>query len=295
MTRKKYVKRGKFGSRVRTTESTKQLAVYQNPFSVATQQPKIPDGQRNFTLGTSFRSQISVTTTTGNVMIALFPGVQTFGAIWNTLANDTVPTGNPNQLLMRPQASGGLDAAVNDKIKFETKELEGWRCVSAGLKVKCINNSLSNDGMFQAIRLRQCNWSETLRALTGHYPRLTWPPISEWSNDPTYVSGELKRINKHSFQLAVENNDHPFIAWDEDGMMQLPDGFPYIYDTSYDIVLVHIKGSVETKLMLDGFFNNEQTFRAGTQLNYYQTQTLQIAPAQLAAIQNRMKYKTRKA
>ena len=42
------------------TTAMRELAVYLNPFSMATQQPRIPDGARNFSLGLSHRGQNNI-------------------------------------------------------------------------------------------------------------------------------------------------------------------------------------------------------------------------------------------
>lgn len=294
---KSYTKKGRYGSSPAKTESSKQLAVYQNPFSVATQQPKIPDGQRNFSLGTSFRSQISVIGT--DIFVALFPGVHTFAAVYNTAGSIPNWSTQPTYYMTRPQSSGEITVTELDGgkkvVSFVDKALEAWRCVSAGIKIKCINNSLNNEGMYQAIRLRQCHDSPSAAYDgEGHHPKFNAiPPLSTWSNDPTYVSGMLSKIHLKSFQLAPENPLHDFIPWDEMGASETEHSV--LYDTSYDVVLIKISGGPSTKVLMDGFFNQEQTFRANSQLNYYQTQTMQVAPATLQTVQNKIKYKCRRA
>lgn len=291
------------GARTGSTEAAKQLAVYLNPFSVATQQPKIPDGSKNFSLGSSFRSQNAFTFTAENTYctIAVIPTVCTFALYDNHdgaagLVVDPF-SANTSACFSKPDAIG-LPTGTSNACSFNTPDLESWRMVSAGVKVSCINNSLGNDGHWQAIRLRQCQlMSAALKTGEGLVPDFdSYPAITTWANDPTYSSGRLKDIGKKSFMLA-QNGEHHWRDWTQPGVLDLTirAQAPWWFDDSFDVVLIRISGSPGTKILINAFGNYEQTFNSESPLNYYMTQTMQVSPATLQRVQNKKKYMTRKA
>lgn len=275
-------------------EAMKQLAVYKNPYSAATQLPKIPDGSRNFSLGASFRAQNTVNS--ASCFVVLVPGVHTMG--YAIPGGDNYPEITAGQALafVRPQPAAPAPGAVAGEMMLGLSEMEAWRLVSAGMKIRTINNDQQNDGHYQAIRLRHCHNSATLVDNGGHFPVMhnQVPAVSTWPNDPSYSSGRIKDLVSKDFMLAPENPEHPFIDWAEPVTLE-GRGYETLYDVSFDIIVVKLVGITATNLLIDMYANYEASFRSNTQLNYYQTQTLQVKPAVLSATQNMIKLKRRKA
>lgn len=300
-----YRKGRKGGSRTGATESSKQLAVYINPFSVATQQPKIPDGSKNFSLGSSFRSQSVLTMDAANqyATIIVYPACSSFGAAMvhaaaaGQIATPFTQAGVNNVTFFSVSTEMGLPTGAPGDVDFQMPELESWRMVSAGIKISCINNSLANDGYWQAIRLRQCQVTTGLVGDgEGIMPNLTsYPPVTGWPNDPTFSSGRLRDIGKKSFMLA-QNGEHHWRDWGTGNLnVEIDENAHYWFDDSLDIIIIRISAAANTQLLINGFGNYEHAWNSDTMLNHYMTQTMQVSPATLQQAQNKKKYLTRKA
>lgn len=311
--KKSYSRKGKsktFGSSPKTTEAAKQLAVYVNPFSVATQQPKIPDGARNHSLGVSYRYSTALTLT--DVLpacyVALVPGLTTtliYRAIEST--DNAWPFINvgADEIVYhtKPQSWGHVFATDGNRVEpfYSNPSVEAWRCVSQGLKIRTTNNALTDQGFWQAIRFRHCNVPSKIRVRmdgtgTGYFPM--WenkvPVVAEWPNDPSYMSGTLRQLSSKSFMLATEDNKHKFISMPTTGEHQEIVQYDQLYDTSFDTILIKITGAENTNLLFESFSNQESTWNAASELNAYQTQTAQVAPATLTQVFNKKKYLTKK-
>lgn len=136
-----------------------------------------------------------------------------------------------------------------------------YRMVSAGMRLTCINAADSNNGWFEAIRIRPSWSTEGTKA----YPNNADPKLatafalsvdpnrweegvlvqSNWSNDPSYVTGRLRDLGRHTFYLQnfkgrrfqrwpAQVNEDAFDDYEEQ-----PCGF----DPNFDVVAVRVFSS----------------------------------------------------
>lgn len=262
-----------------SSSATKELMVYQNPYSSKTQQPKIPDGSRNYSLGVSFRGQLSVTGKDILIMLTPTLTVQGWyskddGSTWAPIA-----TNNP---------SGIKRDETNNLWKMEaTADMEAWRMVSCGLKVKNINNYNANDGYWKAIRYRPCSDYGYVTAYpTPVFPGDIW---GDWANDPSFSSGRVKDLHKKDFILAVENDEHKWSLMESSASADLK--AEDLADFNHDIILIRLSGQAESHFILDSYYNYELTFRDSSTLNKFQTRGLQVLPKTLALVQQKKRRK----
>lgn len=232
----------------------KELAVYINPYSVATQQPRIPDGSRNHSLGVSFRAHF-LSAGTGQKYIFLFAGKNCFGGTGSLTAMDAFAT---------PPTYAAGDSSM-----------EAWRGVSFGMKVRNTNATDANGGSWSAIRLRSCEFQVTESQLT--IPSATGVnSLGNWANDPSFSSGRLRDIDKQDFILATENDEHLWVDND-------PIDAKNRQDRSFDIICLQV--SEGANIMIDFFANYEKTFRATSEVNMYQLKSHHVLPSVMASAQ----------
>lgn len=214
-------------------QAMRQLQVYRYPFSVATSQPKIPDGCNTQTLGIKLQKQYKATSDA--VLFVLLP---VYGSLlrikFKDLENDDV------RVVHNVRHDDGIKpfemAEDGGNIAFtHVDAYSAYRLVSAGLRLKLISNDNENDGYWEAIRFN-------LNELSGHYhlSTLTDPadaqgdvPIgaeehigtfhvldsflnhlfnkSNWLNNPTYQMGKLKSLSQFEFRLSPQVEEHEFI------------------------------------------------------------------------------------
>jgi len=239
-------------------QAMQELAVYKCPFSVQTQQPRIPDGSRNHSLGASCRTHFgSLTGATGAGYIILFPG-------WNAHGACTNAAKAPTDALQAKCLSGGDTAAT----PFGAL-MEAYRGVSFGMKIRNVSSSMENGGTWQAIRVRPC-----AIATEGVVPATAVPGIATWANDPSFSSGRLRDIDKKDFILATENDEHLWLNKDDTNNF---------YDKSFDMTVVCV--SKMEQASVDFFGNCEMTFTPNSVVNVFQLKTNQVLPGTLAEAQ----------
>lgn len=267
------------------SETAQQLAVTLNPFSTATEQPKIPDGSRNHSLGVSMKCSGVITgsdTNNDGWSILLYPGRRTFGVIYPGkpgtgpgLISNTWLT-RPDPLTYGPDPNGWSDE----------ESLDAWRTVSLGLKLRDISASEKNNGWWCAIRYRpRCSDGKVKIYETdgsNDKPALvSLPAYTSWANDPTYSSGSLKTLGMKNFVLCPENSE---LEWTADKA-----------DPNLDIIVIHLRGGGAENILYNLSCNQETSYQTKSELNKYQTQCQQVMPATLAAVQIKRRYMCKKA
>jgi hypothetical protein len=147
-------KRGLMHCSVPSSSTAKQLAVMVNPFSVATTNPKIPDGLGVTTAGLRLQSAGPLNAAPGQTII-------------HVILHPRLPSGMATCLLTvgAPAApvvgsckywSYSNHITLNnienyDKIsQTSDTQISKWRLVSQGLRLSLINNSDNNEGWWQA-------------------------------------------------------------------------------------------------------------------------------------------------
>ncbi|UNI72606.1 MAG: capsid protein [Avonheates virus SG_924] len=167
------------------SEAERQLAVYHNPFSLATKQPKIPDGKITESLG--FQTQAvgelsgcnadsdpvvpSGLPTNGVMHVLLYPGQDAGMLVYGDLAgaypNGDIISGDQfNSNLAKANCIGfagsnGFNwnpiASSGDASGTLTKDeaYAAWRVVSTGLRLNLLNPAEEDDGWWEAVRLTE--------------------------------------------------------------------------------------------------------------------------------------------
>lgn len=226
--------------------ASSHCAVMRNPFSTAVAAAKIPDGMA--TLSTASRLSVSskVEATDGEASFLIYPGFYSGLSIRYGTADTSVspPVQGPRRSLLPnwgylPSRQLNLTAvgAVGQTI-FVTGQPQvpnNYRVVSQGIRFSLINNSLDNDGYFEAIRvapsystreivlagLSADGRTETAvadggRCYLGYDPQgfesgmleTDAGSFNDWSMNPSYVTGKLRDIHKHTFILhRIEDNE----------------------------------------------------------------------------------------
>jgi hypothetical protein len=173
---------------------------------------------------------------------------------------------------------------------------KAWRGVSFGMKIKCINEALADQGWWQAIRIRPCpiTWDLNGNSLTPGDLTDVIPDIASWPNDPSYSSGKLRDLYRKDFILATEDNEH---QWKYNPGVALAGAAQdeFVNDKSFDMIAVHVSGTADTRIMIDSYGNYETTYNPGTKENRFQTHSAQVSPKYLNSIQQKKRRKTKKA
>jgi len=237
------------------------LAVYHNPFSTATTNPKIPDGKVYASTGIRLQSVGEmVNDTTDNMDILLFPGLSNGLLTASSLSNGGNVTAYPYK------DHGRFDPVG---LSMSGQAIHKWRVVSQALKITLVNNSDENDGWFECIRVQGASDSgfdmvpaaddgQLIIAGSG----IQIPAISSTNmvEHPTYVTGKLRDIHRYLFHLMPQGNDHEFETMLRDYVSEDQLRPDQLDNNGYDMVFIRVHGrtgSSPTRLMLHVVSNQE--------------------------------------
>lgn len=200
------------------------LAVMRNAFSTASVGAKIPDGAVSFSLTERLATAAQETSPNGILTLALTPSLfDHYQVALNKTAGDKTITFLPSETTLH-------DSDASSKT---SSNIDRFRLVSAAMRLTCINGSETLNGWFEAIRVN-CEYadgdvgSDGYVAIAGIEDAIV--SSTNWAQSPSYVTGRLRDIGKHTFYLKNINN-HEFIPTN-DARKGL--------DTNYDIVLIRI-------------------------------------------------------
>jgi len=290
MRRRPYLRRrrrytGGMKTSSRGYSATNQMAVYRNAFSTATTNPKIPDGKAYHSSGLRLQAVKEwVNDTTSTIDFLLFPGLNN-GLI---MANANPANGRnmpyPSHAVFTTTA-GGFAATPETMI-------DKWRVVSQALKITLINNSDENDGWWEAARVQLSKntpiWlidGATGPIVTTGVPNDELPSVDverQLVENPTYVTGKLRDIHRHVFQLSPQGSDHDFIELPSvlDGGNTSGNANPLI-DDNFDAIYVRIHGRTgtesPTRIMTHVVSNQEVVYDEAATLCRYHSET-NLAP-----------------
>jgi len=229
------------------SEGARQLRVYNDAFSLATLNPKIPDGsvltsigQRNMITGNkAFPSD------TTEMWYYLFPGYKTyFTSAIRKNASHVVPdvgvdyypldTYHNNEsdrfsitIGSHSENAGMLNLTEDGMISIEdtTGESGMWRLVSSQLSLKNINNDDNNEGWWESVRfpLPRANKNFLLNnhivsnVGTGSHITLNANELlkdslssGNWASQPSYQSGSMAEMDRMVWSLRPNNLTHPW-------------------------------------------------------------------------------------
>lgn len=194
--------------------------------------PKIPDGSVTESHGRQHRSTAAFSMVANTIYdFMLFPGLgtgfcwrlagQTWSGVGTTTGGFLQHTGVFGALNLTPNA-GALANTVTDN-----NNINKWRYVSGGVKLKLLNNDNQNDGWWEAVRIAKTATDNDMSlvrpgfatpvvatAYTDLYllPDMDKYPTSlQFANDPSYSCGRLKDINKTKFLLPRADNHMSWI------------------------------------------------------------------------------------
>lgn len=275
----------------------KSLNVFKYPFSTATLAAKIPDGRATLSSGQRFQSADAVQCGTGDNFLLLMPSYcqclwyYTPGLGGNTTIGGSAlfSTKQKTEAAEIGLASGGggtvggvtvaPTAAANTATDWKAtrfasalsdvemlNEVAKWRLVSAGAKITLINNSDSNEGYFEAVRV-------SFHGVTGLVdPAMVKNTLShlidgQLLDQPSYVSGKLRDIHKYAFSLKPDGINHDF---------ELP---TVTLDGGFDAILIKIvgravaAGSGGTQVLVHTASNQEVVYTPQSRFVRFQTES----------------------
>lgn len=254
-----------------------QLSVYRNAFSTATTNPKIPDGKAYHSSGVRLQAVKEwVNDTNSTIDFLLFPGL-----------NNGLIMANANQTNGRnmPYPSHGVYTIDGtNAIQNPETAIDKWRIVSQALKITLINNSDENDGWWEACRV-QISSNESLllqQEATGvivgtDLPATALPAVDvtrQMVENPTYVTGKLRDIHRHIFQLAPQGSDHDFNELRRN--INLTADQTELVDRNFDAIYIRIHGrtgaETPTRVMTHVVSNQEVVYDEGATLCRYHSE-----------------------
>lgn len=226
------------------TENQKSLAVYHNPFSRATKQPKIPDGKASESLG--FQTQAAgelqaantagYSTSDGMLHILLYGGQSSGMVVMNDVSGGHVDFNTTNAQWTNDKAkirtigfdnSNNLNCSVitsslSDPATISSQEAYAyWRLVSQGLRLALMNPAEEDDGWFEAIRMvSQHDSNDWLFSEVDNFPGsdsnyslspyglLNSVKARSLVNKNSYTTGLLRDLHEHLFRLNPIGDEH---------------------------------------------------------------------------------------
>lgn len=256
------------------------LAVYNNPFSTATTNPKIPDGKVYASTGIRLQAVEEVQNDASeNMDILLFPGLSNGLIVSST--NKGTPAGDPYSIPYRDHGrtqAGPSYAQVSAPI-------HKWRLVSQALKITLVNNSDENDGWFEAIRIQgssDSGFASTIRsgettAIIGAGGAPVLPAITSTNlvEHPTYVTGKLRDIHRYMFHLMPQGNDHEFQIIPREPANATEFVHSQLDNESFDMVFIRIHGrtgAAPTRLMVHVVSNQEVVYDESSFMTRYHSE-----------------------
>jgi len=260
---------------------SKQMAVYRNAFSAATTNPKIPDGKAYHSSGVrlqAVKEWVNDTTTTMDFL--LFPGLNNGLIMAKANAADGRNMPYPSHAVFT-EVGGNFEANPETQI-------DKWRVVSQAMKVTLINNSDENDGWWEAARVQLSKntpiWlidGATGPIVTTGVPNDELPSVDvnrQLVENPTYVTGKLRDIHRHVFQLCPQGADHDFIELPSEFTSgNTPGATNPLIDDNFDAIYLRIHGRTgtesPTRVMTHVVSNQELVYDEAATLCRYHSET----------------------
>lgn len=243
------------------------LAVMRSAFSTVTASAKVPDGRVSASIAQREAAcNVVIQGASDKALIfALYPGLSGGLSVFKISNGTSTTTGTG--------ASTSIEGVVSQlaQIKFDSNLAnnaanaplmpEKFRCVSAALRLSCVNSAQFNNGWFEAIRVPTDYKSiaEGTTQTTAVAPSTTKPDnqtsdmaidtslaegvaapdvkfennlftSTAWCNHPSYVTGKLVDLYKHQFYLQ-STAEREFVR-----VAHRPD----LLDINMDLVLIRV-------------------------------------------------------
>ena len=232
------------------------LAVQRNAFSTAAAAAKICDGRVSSSIAERSSRAASYNCALGEQIFILTPHICSHEHVFQLSSQES---GKPDVWSAIPSRATHTYKSIDATTikKQEINAPDQYRLVSAAMRLSPINASESNQGWFEAIRVRP-SWDKDhflFQQDTGTAPVVpgTISPARElfedglitsenWANDPSYVTGRLRDIGKHTFYLQP-TGERKFKKWPNDVLKATFENFdeqPLGFDTDFDLIIVRI-------------------------------------------------------
>jgi hypothetical protein len=188
----------------------KQLAVLKNPFSNATQHPKIPDGKAQSSLSRRMRTtkeiqSVSILDQTAPIHIVMLP------ILGCPVIAFTCEPEAPFKAKHKPfffdgaklgykygeRRSTGTADAPSLFWRFNNSEISQWRIVSEGLRLQLMNTVEENDGWYEACRFNPREW-------ISDYAIMPQKPSGDYTDDAAAVISFATDVANSSLQLLPD-------------------------------------------------------------------------------------------
>jgi len=214
------------------TQEQRQLAVFHDPFSRATKQPKIPDGKCTESVGFQTQAVKEVATSPahgGRMHILLYPGQDAGVVVTNSAEADAAYSIWKHDVVGFTDSNNidwsSLLTSTGGTMEFDQRYAL-WRVVSQGLRLSLLNPAEEDDGWWEAVRVsvpirtsdymlccKDADPSTANRAAKGTVAPLG--VISALTNDNlvnerSYTTGLLRDLKNHVFSLHSRRDDHDF-------------------------------------------------------------------------------------
>lgn len=253
------------------------LAVYHNAFSTATTNPKIPDGKSYHSCGIRLQAVKEFSNdATGTMEFLFFPGLN------NGCHAQSVVATSFGEISM-PYSN---HAVIQNRIQEGSSQIMKWRVVSQASRITLVNNSDENDGWWEAIRVQSSandvnnngfefndiGGNDIVGGAQTSFPGIV-PQATTLVEHPTYVTGKLRDIHRHIFDLMPQGSDHDFRELPFDTMTP-----GQCLDTSnYDCIYVRIHGragsTTPTRVMIHTVCNQEVLYDESSTLSRFHSES----------------------
>nr|UOF81136.1 capsid protein [Cressdnaviricota sp.] len=233
----------------------RQLTLYRNPFSIATNDPKIPDGKASLSCGQRFQciKNAELPTDGSPLLIILYPGFG--GGLY-------LDDGTSTQHCTLTGDHGSWDYASSKYTQHAgVHGISHWRMVSQGVKITLLNNADENDGYFETARITvnrdpkywyfdfkdgETTGPNTMLPTSQHFD----VELDKLVEHPTYRTGKLRDIHKFQFVNSPEVGEHDFIDVNDEyskevGVSLNSSDIPLVnanLDNTWDMVLILLHG-----------------------------------------------------
>ncbi len=241
------------------TLAAKQLAVYHNPFSRATKQPKIPDGKlpeslgfQTQTVGTLLATNVdnvgtSGLDTTGMMHILMFPGMNGGALVINDLKGAYLNESSTNAAFTNiPSKHTILGYLGSNDCNFSSVTNSGgiisnsyqyanWRIVSQGMVLSLLNPQEKDDGWWESCRVHEGmdsfdymigtrkNSGDKAKGCLIPYNMLATLKTREIANETSYATGLLRDLKNNKFVLSPQRHEHDVIQQYDTFQMSVDD------------------------------------------------------------------------
>lgn len=227
------------------------LAVQRNAFSTAAAAAKVCDGLVSSSIGERQSFAGSYNSQYGEQIFLLVPSITNHVHVFSQQPKGSPPAAD--WTAYPTWSVHSFDDIASGGVIKKTGSPDQYRLVSAGMRLAPINASESNQGWFEAVRVRP-SWSKDSFLFQTGGPDISHiSPGREtfeggligsfnWANDPSYVTGRLRDLGKHTFYLQP-TGPRRFKKWPENVLTNSFETFeeqPLGFDTDFDMIIVRI-------------------------------------------------------